>query len=71
MGQGMRACNGNFAVLVQRCLEGKWSHVLRGPVMAPGAHCGTAPSQLGGMVSLQRRLLGEEAFWKEELCHLK
>lgn len=27
-GQGMRACNRNFAVLVQRLIEGKWSHVL-------------------------------------------
>lgn len=28
VGLGMRACNGNLAVLAQVLIEGKWSHVL-------------------------------------------
>lgn len=28
VGLGMRACDGNFAVLAQVLIEGKWSHVL-------------------------------------------
>lgn len=47
MGQGLRACNGNLSVLAQGFWEGKWSHVLKGPVIAPGGHCGTAPYSAG------------------------
>lgn len=43
-------------------MEGKWSHVLRRPVIAPGGHRGTAPFSTGGMVSLQKGLLGDGAF---------
>ena len=55
MGQGVRACNGNLAVIAQGCTEGKWSHVLgrRGLPLPLGATVGQPPSQLGGMMSLQ------------------
>lgn len=55
MGQGVRACNGNLAVIAQGCMEGKWSHVLerRGAAIAPGATVGQPPAQLGRMMSLQ------------------
>ena len=55
MGQGLRACNGNLAVIAQGCMEGKWSHVLgwRGLPLPLGATVGQPPSQLGGMMSLQ------------------
>ena len=62
MGQGMRTCNGNFAVLVQPCPEGKWSHVLGGPVIAPGAHCGTAPFSAGRDGVSAEKTLGGQGF---------
>lgn len=40
-------------------MEGKWSHVLRGPVTAPGGHGGTAPFSAGrDGVSAERTLGG-------------
>lgn len=55
----MKACNRNFAVLAQGFMEGKWSHVLRRPVIAPGGHCGTAPISAGrDGVSTERTLGG-------------
>ena len=44
MGQGVRACNGNLAVIAQGCMEGKWSHVLgwRGLPLPLGATVGPA-----------------------------
>lgn len=49
MGQGVRASNGNLAVIAQGCMEGKWSHVLgrRGAAIAPGGHSGAAPCSAG------------------------
>lgn len=52
--------------------QGKWSHVLRWPVMPLGATLGQPPLlSWEGMVSPKKGLLGDGAFWKEELCHLK
>lgn len=59
MGQRMRACNGNSAVLAQGFMEGQRSHVLRGPTVVPGGYCGTAPFSAGrDGVSAERTLGG-------------